>query len=228
MSGLVRKLGIVTIDPMQVDYSMRHARLNALRSAETHMERRFREGLISAPAWERIKPKLHEQISLLATAVRDLLRIEPVLEAEELDINRREILRAQRSAYLGMRSDGIISEEVFEKLTIEADLALEEGGGPFWFLPEETLPQRLKDSLEESAQVEQIPIEEGAICDGQEVKDIPWPKNFVIASLRRGNRIMIPKGDSVMQAGDVLMIVAEEDTVEEARFFCQKNPEKKR
>jgi CPA1 family monovalent cation:H+ antiporter len=223
MGGLVKRLGIVMKDEKQVEYSMRHARLNALRSAETHMERRYREGLLSAPAYERIKNQLQEQIALLADAVREMLRIEPVLEAEELETNRREVLRALRSSYLGMRADGIISDEVFEKLAIESDVALEEGGGPFWFLPQASLPERLKNSLEDSAQVEQIHIEEGSVCDGQLVKDIPWPQRFVIASLRRGNRIMIPKGDAQMKAGDILMVVGEEEDIEEARFFCIKS-----
>jgi CPA1 family monovalent cation:H+ antiporter len=221
MNTLVRKLGIVTIDPMKVDYDMRHARLNALRSAENHMERRYREGLISAPAWERLKPKLQEQTALLADSVRELLRVEPVLEAEELDTQRREILRAQRAAYMGMRSDGIISEDVFEKLSVEADVALEEGGGPFWFLPQESLPQRLKDGLEGTAQVEEIRIQLGAVCEAQQVMDMPWPKHFVIASLRRGTEIMIPKGDTILLAGDVLTVVGESETIHAARLLCE-------
>ena len=88
MSGLVRRLGIIMKDPLQIDYEQRHARLNALRSAETHVERRYREGLISAPAWERIKPKLQEQTALLADSLRELLRVEPKLEEEELDITQ--------------------------------------------------------------------------------------------------------------------------------------------
>lgn len=223
MSSLVRRLGIITVNPVQIDYAQRHARLNALRSAEAHIERRYREGLISALAWERIKPKLQEQTALLADSVRELLRVEPKLESEELDTTRREILRAQRSAYLGMRGDGVISEEVFEKLSAEVDAALEEGGGPFWFLPQESLPQRLKEGLTGTAQVVEIPIEPGAACDGRQVKDIPWPEHFVIASLRRGAQIIIPKGDTNLCAGDILTVVGEAATVHEVRLICQKD-----
>jgi hypothetical protein len=42
-----------------------------------------------------------------------------------MDTARREMLRAQRSAFQGLRRDGVISEEVFEKLTTEVDEALE-------------------------------------------------------------------------------------------------------
>jgi monovalent cation:H+ antiporter, CPA1 family len=222
MNPLVRRLGIITINPTQVDYKQRHARLMALRSAETHIERRYREGLVSAPVWEKLKPKLQEQIALLADAVRELLRVEPGLESEELETTRREILRAQRSAYLGMRGDGVISEEVYEKLSAEVDAALEDGGGPFWFVAQESLPHRLKDGLGGNADVEDIRIEAEAFCDGIQVKDVAWPEHFVIASLRRGTQILIPKGDTVLCEGDILTVVGEAAALREARRLCQK------
>ena len=144
MNALVRRLGIIMTNATQVDYKQRHARLMALRSAETHIERRYREGLISAPVWEKLKPKLQEQNALLADAVRELLQVEPTLESEELETTRREILRAQRSAYLGMRGDGVISEEVYENLSAEVDAALEGSGGPFWFVPQKITPAQAK------------------------------------------------------------------------------------
>ncbi len=222
MSSLVRRLGIITIDPAQVDYKQRHARLTALRSAEAHIERLYREGLVSAPAWEKLKPKLQEQTALLADSVRELLRIEPVLESEELDTTRREILRAQRSAYFGMRGDGVISEEIFEKLSAEVDAALEDGGGPFWFVPQESLPLRLKNGITGTPLVEEITIESGSACYGKQVKDITWPDGFVIASLRRGTQVLIPKGDTNLSVGDILTVVGEASTIKEARWFCQK------
>ena len=221
MRTLIRRLGIITISPAQADYEERHARLTALRAAEAHIERRYREGLISAPAWERIKPKLQEQTALLADSVRELLRVEPELETEELDTIRREILRAQRSAYLGLRGDGVISEDTFEKLSAEVDAVLEEGGGPYWFVPQESLPQRLKEGITGTALVEEIKIEAGATCDGQQVKDIPWPANFVIASLRRGTQVIIPKGGTILQAGDILTFVGENPAIRDAQKLCR-------
>ena len=222
MNALVRKLGIITINPAQVDYSQRHARLTALRSAEAHIERRYREGLVSAPVWEKLKPKLQEQIALLADAVRELLRVEPALESEELETTRREILRAQRSAYLGMRGDGVISEEIYENLSAEIDAALEDGGGPFWFVPQDSLPHRLKDGLGGNADVEEIRVESGAPCDGMLVKDVQWPEHFVIASLRRDTQVLIPRGDTVLCDGDVLTVVGEAAAIQETRRLCQK------
>ena len=222
MRPLVRMLGIITTTPVQVEYEQRHARLNALKSAEVHIERRYREGLISTPAWERIKPKLQTQTALLADSVRQLLRVEPKLESEELELARREILRAQRSAYLGMRSDGVISEEIFETLTSEIDAALENEDETFWYVPQESLPQRLNEGLSGSATVSDVVVDSGAACDGQQVMDIQWPKHFVIASIKRGSQVIIPKRNTILLANDLLTMVGENSSIEEARQFCEK------
>ncbi len=222
MSTLVRRLGIVTTSPLQVDYAQRHARLNAMRSAEAYMERRYREGLLSGPAWERIRPVLHQQTVLLADDVRNLLRDEPGLEAEELESARREILRAQRSSYLGMRADGVISNEIYEHLAAEVDAALEESTGAFIFLPQETISQQLGEGIGRSAQVEELLIEPGSICHGKVVKEIRWPEHFVIASLRREDgELLIPKGDTPLASGDRLTVVGDAASIRAARSLCQ-------
>ncbi len=222
MRPLIQHLKIITIDPAQIEYTQRHARLNALRAAEAHIERRYREGLISAPAWERIRPQIQSQTALLADSVRQFLRVQPKLETEELEIARREILRAQRSAYLGMRVDGIISEDVYEKLSAEIDAALENLEHPLWFVPQESIPQQLSKNIPEEAQVQEILIQPGAACDGRQVKEIAWPKHFVIVSLRRGEQTIIPKGNTLLSANDLLMVVCDATALEEAQKFCQK------
>lgn len=222
MSPLIRRLGIITTNPTQVDYTQRHARLNALRSAESYMERQYREGLLSSLAWERIRPVLHQQTILLADNLRSLLHDEPGLESEELESARREVLRAQRSAYLGMRADGVISNEIYEQLAAEVDAALEDSSGTFLFLPAETISHQLGDGLSGSAQVEELLIEQGSMCDGKLVKEIRWPEHFVIASLRREDgALLIPKGDTPLTSGDRLTVVGEAVSIHAARGFCQ-------
>jgi hypothetical protein len=53
--------------------------------------------------------------------VREVLHAAPKLRTEEMDTARREVLRAQRSALLGLRQDGVISQEVIEKRGAELD-----------------------------------------------------------------------------------------------------------
>jgi monovalent cation:H+ antiporter, CPA1 family len=124
MGSLIRRLQIVTRDESQIEYETRHARLVALRAAEKHLEHLHRDGLVSTHAWEVLKPDLSSRATSLVNAVRETLQSDPTLEAKELDIARRELLRAQRSALLGLRHDGGISEEIFEKLAADVDSAL--------------------------------------------------------------------------------------------------------
>jgi CPA1 family monovalent cation:H+ antiporter len=124
MRPLVRRLDIVTRSEGQVEYEMRHARLTALRAAQRHLENLHHQGLVSTYTFNRLKPAIEGEIDSRAEAVRDAIRSAPELEAEELDTTLRELLRAQRSALLGLRQDGIISDEVLENLTAEVDARL--------------------------------------------------------------------------------------------------------
>ena len=124
MGPFLRWLKISVRSDAQAEYEMRHARLVALRAASKHLDHLHLEGLLSSHAHEKLKPGLDERISVVIKSVRDVLQSEPGLEAEELDTAQREILRAQRSAFLGLRRDGVISEETFEKLVAEIDAEL--------------------------------------------------------------------------------------------------------
>jgi uncharacterized transporter YbjL len=220
MRFLIRCLHIITRGPEQLEYEARHARLTALRSAESHLERRYREGLISAHAWEILRPKLQEQNALLAEAARESLRAAPTLEAEEMEVARREILRAQRSAFMGLRQEGVISDEVFERLSAEVDGILETGSDAFWFVPGESLPGRLKAGRGR-VEVEEVIVETGSACAGQRVRDLHWPPNSVIASLRRGDQVLIARGETILQVEDVLMLIADDVSLREIQRMCK-------
>ncbi len=220
MRPLIRRLGIVMTTPEQVEYERRHARLTALRSAESHMERRFREGLLSAHTWETIRPKLEEQLALLAEAVRESLRRAPALEAEEMDTARREILRAQRSAFMGLQQDGVISTEVYENLAAEVDAIMADGGEAFWFIPGEVLPKRLQ-TRQGRVDVQEILVEAGSFCDGKQVHQVNWPRNSVVASVRREDHVLIVRGDTALHAGDVLMMIADDEAIDDVQALAK-------
>ncbi len=124
MKPLLRRLKIVTRNPAQMEYELRHARMMAFHAAATHLDRMQRDGFLSAHVWEQLQPELLERLTDLGQAVRELLLISPDLAAEELESARRELLRAERSALMGLRRDGVISEEVFQQLANEVDMEL--------------------------------------------------------------------------------------------------------
>jgi monovalent cation:H+ antiporter, CPA1 family len=221
ISHLIRRLKIITRNDAQVEYELRHARLTALRSARVHLEQRHREGLISDHAWEALKPRIAEQITYLAEAVREVMSAEPALQEEELDTARREALRAERSAYLGLRRDGVISDENFEKLVAEVDGVLDQENTPLWFVAPESLPQRLRQGAGGQVDVAEFTIEAQAPIAGRQISQVEWPPDCLVASLRRDYQVVVPRGDTVLHAGDVLVVVASRAACEVVRRMCQ-------
>ena len=69
--------------------------------------------------------------------------------------------------------------------------------------------------------VEEIVIEANAPCSNKRVKDISWPRDSVIATLRRGRQALIPNGDTLLKAGDVLVVAAEGEAREAVRNLAQ-------
>ena len=57
--------------------------------------------------------------------------------------------------------------------------------------------------------VEEIVIEPGAACVGRRVNEVAWPRNCILATVRRGRHTLIPRGDTMIKAGDVLAVVVE-------------------
>ena len=69
--------------------------------------------------------------------------------------------------------------------------------------------------------VQEFIVESGAPCAGLRIMDVHWPAESVVASVRRGRRILVPHGDTIVQAGDVLVVVAGEQASDEVRWLCQ-------
>jgi len=50
---------------------------------------------------------------------------------------------------------------------------------------------------------------------------IPFPRGCVIASVRRGGQVFIPRGETLLRAGDVLVVVAEGAARNEVIKLCR-------
>lgn len=79
---------------------------------------------------------------------------------------------------------------------------------------------RLDVTTSAEVRVQEITVLPGAACVGQRISQVGWPRDSVIASVRRGRRMLVPHGDTILQAGDVLVVVAEGAAAEEARRLC--------
>jgi monovalent cation:H+ antiporter, CPA1 family len=130
MGPLLRRLRINVRTESQITYETEHARLMGLRAAHSRLKDLHGEGLISPHAWETLEPDLATSISAASDAVRLTLRADPVLEAAEIETAQNELRHAQRSAYLDLRRDGLLSDEVFEQLVADVDAGLVAGDQP--------------------------------------------------------------------------------------------------
>jgi CPA1 family monovalent cation:H+ antiporter len=205
MRTLTRWLHIITRSEAQVEYEMRHARLASLRSADARLDRLHTEGLLSTHTWDRLKQFITQNAASLAVAMRELLLSDPALEAEELDTGWRELNRSQRGALLSLRRDGVISEEVFEKLTAEVDARLSEG---YPSLPE---------SVEVTTQFLEVTIPPNSFAVGKTIVDLRIPRAAVLVSIKRGIEIIIPRGDTRLSSGDVVTTLCESEVTSAVR-----------
>jgi monovalent cation:H+ antiporter, CPA1 family len=205
MRPLIRFLKIITRSEMQVEYEMRHARLASLRSADARLDRMHTEGLLSTHTWERLKQFITQNAASLAASMRELLLADPALEAEELDTGWRELNRAQRSALLSLRRDGVISEDVFEDLTAEVDARLSDG---YPSLPE---------GVDVRTQFLEVTIPTNSQVVGKPVVDLHIPRTAVLVSIKRSGEIIIPRGDTCLLSGDVVTTLCENDAITNVR-----------
>ena len=56
-------------------------------------------------------------------------------------------------------------------------------------------------------QVVEETVSPGSFADGKSLHEIPWPKDSLIASIRRNTQVLIPHGNTVIQAEDHLTVI---------------------
>jgi CPA1 family monovalent cation:H+ antiporter len=201
MQLVIRWLHIISRSEAQVEYELRHARLASLRMADQRIDRLHDEGSLSTHTWELLKQHASSQAEKLVVAVRGLLQAEPALEAEELDKGWRELLRSQRSALLGLRRDGVITQEVFEKLAAEVDTQLLAGS-----------PSFLEDGAS-STQFLEVTILADSAAIGKTLADLGLPRGVVVVSIHRDKETIIPHGDTLLEYGDIMTILCKNDSI---------------
>lgn len=124
MGPLVRRLGVISRSEAQIEFERRHARALASRASYRHMEQLHEDGLVSSHTWESMAPLLKERQRALTLAVGEVVRSDAAIEAQELTTARAEALRAERASLTRLQREGMISDETFEEIGAEIDLAL--------------------------------------------------------------------------------------------------------
>lgn len=71
-----------------------------------------------------------------------------------------------------------------------------------------------KEVFEESSKViTEISVALGSELEGKSIKDILWPENCLIVSIKRGEKEIIPKGKTKVLAGDFIYVLIDENQV---------------
>lgn len=86
--------------------------------------------------------------------------------------------------------------------------------------------ERLRDSVS-GARVLDIQVEAGSRAARREVQSLSLPQEALLAAVRRGERTLIPHGDTVLWPGDRLTVVVEQEQAEAVRaLFTRRQPER--
>lgn len=56
----------------------------------------------------------------------------------------------------------------------------------------------------------EIAVQMGSLLDGKKIKEVLWPSGSLLVSIKRGNEDIIPNGNSLILAGDYLIVLVEE------------------
>lgn len=153
---------------------------------------------------ERFPPEQREAVSAGQAGTRDLIVAYPDENIGEalrrmaaIDIGRLPVVDRQepgRLVGLLRRSDMMRAYDL--ALTRRADMR------------QRARQVRLGASTS-GVQVIEMTVQPGAPCAGQKISVVPWPRDCIVASLRRGGRGIIPHGNTIIQPGDVLLVVVE-------------------
>jgi len=67
--------------------------------------------------------------------------------------------------------------------------------------------QKVRLGTVEGVQIVEETVNAGSQADMQPLSAIPWPEDSLIASIQRGSQVLIPHGNTILQAGDRLTII---------------------
>lgn len=83
---------------------------------------------------------------------------------------------------------------------------------------------RLDAVTPEQVEINEVTVEKGSLVDGKLLREIEFPADCLVASVRHNNRVIIPRGDTVIEHGDTLVLVAQGQAVTLVERMCMAEP----
>jgi CIC family chloride channel protein len=68
--------------------------------------------------------------------------------------------------------------------------------------------QRLRTRIAPGANFFEFVIPRGSVADGRNLKEVAWPEGATLVSVHRGRTVMVPDGNTVLEAGDIITAFA--------------------
>jgi Trk K+ transport system NAD-binding subunit len=63
-----------------------------------------------------------------------------------------------------------------------------------------------REKVKHQARHREFTISAGGTCSGRQVQELSLPPECVLVSIRRGDEVIIPHRDTILQAGDVVEV----------------------
>jgi CPA1 family monovalent cation:H+ antiporter len=126
MSNVLDRLGIVTRSEDQRLYELLNGRAQAADAALDAAERLRRHGDIPSSVYEDFTAEYEDEQDDLRHAISELMEENPELRREEMLIGERQILRREKSAIQDAMQDGVIADDIGDRLLEEVDLKIDQ------------------------------------------------------------------------------------------------------
>lgn len=81
------------------------------------------------------------------------------------------------------------------------------GGAPIYEALLEQMVTPANPSAQGLSDRVEFPVGEDSALAGVQVRDVTWPKDALLTSVHRGERQVIPHGDTLIRAGDILVVL---------------------
>ncbi len=88
----------------------------------------------------------------------------------------------------------------------------------------EMVTDRLRARVEPGADFFTFEVPPGSIADGRPLREVAWPGGCTLVSVRRGQEVIVPRGDTTLAAGDVVTAFGSEGAAQ--RLDLRLDPER--
>lgn len=85
--------------------------------------------------------------------------------------------------------------------------------------------QRLRQRVQPGATFYEVPVPHSSAAAGKTVRDLDWPDEAVLVSIRRDDGVIIPHGDTIIRVGDTITAFGHGDTRVELSHVLQRKPD---